>query len=1007
MLTIHAAFARSVARRPEAVAVAARDRAVDYRTLDVASNLVAEGLADLGVGPGRHVPVLLPRSPELVAVLLGILKLGASYAALDRAWPDDRIVRLCEGLGAPLVLPAASAPPGGVAAHHLPGGEIERWAKEEAVPPLRTVRDDDPAAVFFTSGTTGAPKAVVTPHRATVGLLVDCDFVHLGPGTVMPLASPVPWDAFSLELWGALLNGGTSVIVDEPYLDTQALHDVVRRGANTAWMGASLFNVVVDEDLAAFTGLEQLMIGGEKLSVDHVRRFVERYPAVRLVNGYGPVESTIFATTHPITLADCHDGAGVPIGRPVADTEVFVLSRSGACGPGEVGEICIASPRLAHGYLGDDVATAERFIHREVEGRTRRVYRTGDLGHYGQASLLHYDGRLDRQVKLRGHRVEPEEVEHALSLVSGVSRCAVAAVVDEEGSCTGLVAYYTSGTGEVMTEQEVRAELARTLPAYMVPDRLTPVDELPLLPSGKLDRRAFARVAPGAREPEDHDDLAGLVRATVADVLGIERVADDASFFDLGGSSLDVGRVCARLSRRLDLVVPVSQMIREPSVGQLACWIEEAGRAGRAETPQPATAPREVPLLPIQVAFLLANQISSDVASNCPFGWWVDGPLERDALAAAIRDVELRHEALRARYLLHDPPVAGLDGASASGTFRELPISNDEQAAFGGVSSELMQPLDLSAGEVWRVLLAANVTSSRSFVGVVVHHIAWDGDAELILVRDLTRAYRARCEGATPVFPDSAPSLATMHSHYHRQSTHARLDEQRKRWSVDLAGLPVLDFGDRPDPTDRSAGALDVWISSDDVARCNAVTRAARATRFAGLFTAFAWGVAEVTGQDDFGVGVPVTKRNSAVLGEGVNCLIDLVCVRARIGLRDEPGSAVRSTGEQLRSALAGQDIAFDEVVRLVNPTRGERPPLYQTMFTLEPKDDPGLRLAGCELEFVRLDPPVAMTELGCALWPQPDGGYRAHLIFRHDRVESPTVAAIAEAMLTALRRDG
>ncbi|CAM5645297.1 D-alanine--D-alanyl carrier protein ligase [Streptomyces purpurascens] len=451
---LHETFARQARARPDAVALFDDERAITYAELDRTADAWAARLAAAGSGPGDLVPVLLPRGARLVVALLAILKTGAAYALLDPAWPERRLSDIHAQLDPPLA----------VAEHDtelpLGGPPLRIWSPpqglvpEPAPPGFRPARVDGsaPACVFFTSGTTGRSKGAVTPHRATARLFPPDGFASFAADTVMPLAAAVSWDAFSLELWSVLLNGGTSVIVEEPYLSPTALRaGVPRHGMNTVWLTSSLFNMVVDEDPDAFHGLRQVLIGGERLSVSHVRRFLRRHPGIALINGYGPVESTVFTTTHRITEADCDRPGGIPLGRPVPGTRVYVLEPDGTrpCAVGETGELCVAGEGLALGYLGDPVLTERKFTRILLDpgdvdgaGEDVRVYRTGDLVAWDPDGLLHYRGRADRQVKIRGHRVEPAEVERqAEELLPGVRSCRVLPRPDASGTSLELIAF--------------------------------------------------------------------------------------------------------------------------------------------------------------------------------------------------------------------------------------------------------------------------------------------------------------------------------------------------------------------------------------------------------------------------------------------------------------------------------------------------------------------------------------------------------------------------------------
>ena len=565
---------------PTAVAVVHRGRRTSYAELDETATAWASALARADVGPGTIVPVSLPRGLDLVTSLLAVLKLGAAYAVLDPAAPAPRIAMQLAQLAPPVLVASARS------AASRPGPGVPVWpVPDRRLPPTpsfrpRALSGDEPCCVFFTSGTTGAPKAVLTSHDATSRLFGAATFAEFGASRSMPLAAPTGWDAFSLELWSALLTGGTSVVIEEPYLSSQALRAAVAEaGVNVVWLTSSLFAMLVEEDLGGFVGLCEVFIGGERVSAPHVREFMSRHPDIGLVNGYGPVESTVFATTHRLVPADCAADQPVPIGLPVPGTAVVVLDGERVCGPGELGEIHLSGTGLAAGYLGDAELTAQRFpiVTDPAHPSTPiRLYRTGDLGFRDEAGVLHFRGRADRLVKVRGHRVEPAEVEQQLEeLLDSVRRCRVVAQRDAGEAVDGLVAFCIPVLGG--DPLSTALEVARAhLPAHQVPRLLVSVPSFPLTAQGKVDERrllagitaaAIAETA-GLASPRSAlstaetrpapEGVAADVTAVLREVLGLDEVSLERSFFELGGDSLSAGRMCARLAARLARPIPIS-----------------------------------------------------------------------------------------------------------------------------------------------------------------------------------------------------------------------------------------------------------------------------------------------------------------------------------------------------------------------------------------------------------------------------------------------------------------
>ncbi|MEU9336452.1 amino acid adenylation domain-containing protein [Streptomyces sp. NPDC048290] len=494
---IHEAVAQQAALRPGATAVVGADLTLTYRELDDRAQEWAAALTQRGAGPGTVVPVLLPRSPELVTALLAVLKCGAAYSALDPRWPEQRLARLIAATKPPVVVadgPTAQdgtpwwRPP--ALDEPLPHSPTHRSA------PVSLPRDGTaPAMLFFTSGTSGVPKGVLSPHRATTRLFIPPGFASFGAGRVMMQAAPASWDAYGLEVWSMLTTGGTTVIAEGEYLMPGRLRGLKERhGVDTVWLTASLFNLFVDEDPGCFTGLTQVITGGERLSVPHVRVFLAAHPGIVLLNGYGPVESCVFATTHRVRAADCDLPTGIPVGTPVPRTQVLVLDGDLPVPPGVTGEICLAGEGLADGYLGDADATAAVFTDVPVDGVVTRVYRTGDLGSLDDDGVLHYRGRKDLQVKVAGHRLEPGDVEAHAREVPGVRDCVAVPLAGPDGTYTGISLFYTADPASepVLEPHLLRTALARRLPAYMVPRRVFRRAALPYTDRGKPDRAALS-----------------------------------------------------------------------------------------------------------------------------------------------------------------------------------------------------------------------------------------------------------------------------------------------------------------------------------------------------------------------------------------------------------------------------------------------------------------------------------------------------------------------------------
>ncbi|MEU9016613.1 AMP-binding protein [Actinomadura sp. NPDC048394] len=952
--TLTGLFGRHARAHPGRPAVLDGGRALTYAELDAASDEVAAGLAAHGTGRGDRVALRLPRSADLVIGALGILKSGAAYSPLDVAWPPARVARITELLGAPVEVDARTLP------------ELRARGRAAAAPARPEVREDDPAVVLFTSGSTGEPKGVLCPHRAIGRLIPRAGHLDLTAPVVMPLAAAVPWDAMSLELWSTLCSGGTLVAVRDLYLTPGRLRELVtEHGADSLVLATSVFNLHVEEDAGAFTGLRQVAVGGEQLSPGHVAAFVARHPDIALINLYGPAENGILTTTHRFTAADSAGGR-VPIGVPVPGTSVHLVD----------GEICVSGDGLALGYLGDPAGTSERFTELTIGGRAVPAYRTGDRGHRTPDGLYHYAGRTDRQVKIRGHRIEPAEVEHTAERLPGVTRAAVVPVDGPDGRATGLALFFTGDRDGA----DVLADLRDRLPGYLVPARAEHVGRFPLTGNGKLDHTALVESAAGsgaaraAARPAPALDGAGTdaerVAAVFADVLGLPSVPPDADFFSLGGDSLAAGRLSGRLAAALGTPVPLSAVFESPTPAGLTALIAGRPRTGGApsgESDRRDASDGAVPLLPSQLGFFVAQQMDpDDLTALCPIVWDLDGALDAAAMQQALDDVNARHEALHSRYTVLDAPVAVRPAG------RPPQVELITVARPGDVLPALIAPLDIQDGRVWRAALAPGR------FGIVVHHIAFDARAASVLARDLSAAYRARAEGREPRFGGPAPGLAELASGY-RPPAPDDLAEQRAYWRTALTGANAVE----PPPGTGPSGGLAATVRRFDEAALTAAVRSRGTTATVAALAAYAHAVADLTGRTDVVVGLPVARRGDAAAERAVACMIEMTCVRLR-------APALGAAREALVEALRHPDVPVHEIARLAKL----RPP-YDTVVSVQDNPEPMLDVPGVRARHVWVDTDELDTGLLVELLP----GGRLRVSRRREAVSAGYADALADAM--------
>jgi amino acid adenylation domain-containing protein len=591
--TVHQVVAAQAARTPDALAVICPDKRLSYRALNRQANQLAHYLRKQGVGPDVLVGVCVERSPEMVIALLGILKAGGAYLPLDPAYPAERLAFMLQDTQAPVLLTQRhllERLPVHGARVVCPDTDWAAIAQESETDPVGGATAEHLAYVMYTSGSTGQPKGVEIRHRGIVRLVCGAAYAKFDTGETFLQLAPIAFDASTFELWGALAHGARCVIFPGTMPAPQELGAVLQRErVSTLWLTASLFNTVIDEAPEALSGVRQLLIGGEALSVPHVRWALDRLPATQIINGYGPTESTTFTCCYPIPRHLPPAVSSIPLGRPIANTEVLVLDPYLQPVPiGVPGELYVGGDGLARGYHKRPELTAEKFIpHPFRADPGARLYRTGDLVRYLADGNLEFLGRIDQQVKLWGFRIELGEIEAALTKHPAV-REAVVVMEEETSGDKRLVAYFVPRQEPSPSIGELRSLLGAKLPEYMVPAAFVPLGALPLLPSGKLNRRALP--SPERVRPELENEFVAPrspVEARLAEIwtslLGIEPVGVYDDFFALGGHSLLATQVMSRLRTTFRLDLPLLTIFEAPTIAGLGLALtrrQEEERAG-------------------------------------------------------------------------------------------------------------------------------------------------------------------------------------------------------------------------------------------------------------------------------------------------------------------------------------------------------------------------------------------------------------------------------------------
>ncbi|MCY1042273.1 amino acid adenylation domain-containing protein [Corallococcus sp. bb12-1] len=969
--SVAALLAEQAARVPGAVAVRDGDVGVTYAELEARSARVAAALSIRGVGPGAVVGLLTDRTVELLVGLKGILLAGAAYLPLDGQQPRERLTMLLEDAGVRHVVVDAGG------ARTLDGLAVEAVSVEGTASGseafvvgtvvLPEARPEDVAYVLYTSGSTGRPKGVQVPLRAVSNFLAAMvDALPLeGERLRFLCTTTATFDIFALETLLPLWLGHEVVLADEA---SQRAPErlgarIQETGCHVVQLTPSRLQLLLEDPVgrAALAGVRLLLVGGEPLPA-HLLARARTLTSARIFNLYGPTETTVWSTVSEVT-----DKVAVDVGRPVLNTQVLVLDAAGELlPPGVVGELCIAGEGLARGYLGRPELTAERFVSSAL-ARGGRMYRTGDRARWLPSGELEHHGRGDLQVKLRGHRIEPGEIEACL-VTSGLASAAAVVVRMDAVAGPVLAAFYVPRE----PSRPPREVLSRLLPAALVPAHFVPLTALPTLPSGKVDRNALV-LKPG----QGLEDAPSVAPATPTEVqllplfqqvLGAEGLGVTDSFLERGGHSLLAVRLAHRVTEATGRRVSLVDVFQAPTVRALAERVDAAAPAW-APLPQVADA-GHYPVLAAQAQlYVLQAQAGADdpryhMTGALALTGAVDAGRLEEALGALVR----RHEAFRTSFVWVDGEVR--QRVAASVPFRlERQVSGEDVPS---LARAFARPFDLATAPLFRAALVER-EAAPALLLVDLHHLISDAASVEVVLRELVALYA----GASLPPPGPGPRVAAAWQRERLASPES--SAQAAHWRRVLTPPPPpLDLpsdGPRTQAASLEADARTVALSPELTARLGALCQRQGTTLFNGLLAAFAVLLSRHGATRDVAVGVPVLGRGHPELRDAVGLFMDTVVLRNAVREEESALAFLSRVSRTSQEALANQELPFSHVAAQAQEGAGTaRGALFDVLFSLE-EEGPAVLDTGSGLGLERLEAPLPTSKVELTLTARVTGG--------------------------------
>ncbi len=998
-------FESNIARRKDALAIKDDDGKVSltYLELDQLANAFAQQLKAKGIKTQDRVALYFERGIDFVVAILACHKVSAVYVPINPDYPDDRreyILR--DSASSALIYETAARKTAEQDKKSLP--DLNLIALDKSVSPLEQGPEREQqaasscAAILYTSGSTGEPKGVMLTHRGIARLLINTNYFSVDESDCFPMINNICFDASSYEIWGSLLNGAHLVVFPpEVVLSPERFKEANRiHNATSMLVPTGLFHNTVAENPSTFLGVKFLLIGGEAVDIELAHQVLDHSKPEHFINVYGPTENATITTTWEIGGIR-RFGQKVNIGAPTANTSVYIVDEELRLQPvGVPGELLCAGDGLSLGYQNPNTPNQKNFIehpfldleHQKTPGEEKlQAYRSGDIARYLANGELEFLGRKDHQVKIRGYRVEPDELAAIINGLEDIEHATVLAKRNEQSQAQALhlVAYFLPKNPE-LSPQDLKKQIAKVVPAYMVPSLCVPMNEIPLTPNGKIDKRALPE--PNWQDMASNEyeapigELETLIANTWQSVLGLERIGRLDNFFEIGGNSLSATRVIAQCGQEYGQEIPLRALFDSPVLKDFCKALEESTFSSLSVI-EKAPSSEASPLSYAQMSYAqqrlwFLHQLDPSAAYNVPLVLKVQGDLDIDKLRQSFVAMIERNEILRTRFIAEDDSaVQVIDSAgnySIDFAHTELKDSNQRDRLVAHYVSEVF---DLEKGPLIKLKLLQE--SKDEFILVLVlHHIITDAWSLELIQKEIFSSYLGLASNETPKL------------HYADYAHWESLPEQQQAlkeglsyWNKQLSNVPNLNLPldkARPSIESYQGATLDVELSQGTYQKIKTLAEEQGVSSFMILLAAYQVLMARYSGQDDFAVGSPIANRNHPQVEEMQGFFVNTLALRANLSSVTSFQDMLMQLKQKVLEAYQYQQVPFELIVDNLNLDRQlDSSPVFQTMFMLNSKgfgendtqDEGKIKLSNFEFErsFSKFDISLELNEIGDRLF--------------------------------------